>query len=455
MPRLPDSRSLASESIHNLHVAKWWTRLIVYPGVSLLIPADIFLLHFPLLQSILSHVGGYVVATVGIEFGFAWAWRVRKVGEYPGILATQLGSPANLRDACQTAVRTVVELLRADSALLAVLRRDGLTPEILLEYGGPPGAVEFSAETAPSLDLYRKCIRTRSLFVEPIPSSHRLFPMFGPSRCLFFVPIVSVDKVIGVMSIIGPRNHPDLRDRKLLSALANVLGLTLDNIRLYNHEYQGMLYLLCSALDERDQVTDGHSRRVAAFSVAVARELNLTGDYLLDVERAGILHDIGKLSVPDAILSKPGPLTPEEWQEMRRHPEVGYQLVRDVPFLSRAAEIVYAHHERFDGTGYPRNLKEEEIPLGARIFAVVDTYDAITSDRPYRLARSHEYALEEIRRHSGTQFDPTVVAAFLAAVKNGLINPNAPVDYPDALLTTPDGDHETPSPKPEAYVAAS
>ena len=455
MSRLPDSRSPASEFIRNLQIAKWWTRLIVYPGVSLLIPADILLLHFPLLESILSHLGGYVVATVGIEFGFAWASRVRKEAEYPGILARELGAPANLRDACQTAVRTVVELLRADSALLAVLRRDGLTPEILVEYGGPPGVVKFSAETVPSLDLYRECIRTRSLFVEPIPPSHRLFPMFDPGRCFFFVPIVSVDKVIGVMSIIGPRKHPDLRDRKLLSALANVLGLTLDNIRLYNHEYQGMLYLLCSALDERDQVTDGHSRRVAAFSVAVARELNLTGDYLLDVERAGILHDIGKLSVPDAILSKPGPLTPEEWQEMKRHPEVGYQLVRGVPFLSRAAEIVYSHHERFDGAGYPRSLKGEEIPLGARIFAVVDTYDAITSDRPYRLARSHEYALEEIRRHAGTQFDPTVVAAFLTAVKNGLINPHAPAGHTDALLTTPDGDHETPSPKPEAYVAAS
>jgi HD-GYP domain-containing protein (c-di-GMP phosphodiesterase class II) len=126
-----------------------------------------------------------------------------------------------------------------------------------------------------------------------------------------------------------------------------------------------------------------------------------------------------------------------------------------VPFLSRAAEIVYSHHERFDGAGYPRSLKGEEIPLGARIFAVVDTYDAITSDRPYRLARSHEYALEEVRRHAGTQFDPTVVAAFLAAVKNGLINPHAPADYSDALLTTPDGDHQAPSPKPEAYVAAS
>jgi putative nucleotidyltransferase with HDIG domain len=455
MSRLPDSRSLANEALHNLQVLKWWTRIIVYPGVSLLIPADILLLHFPLLESVLSHLGGYVVATVGIEFGFANSFRLRKEAEYPGILARALGAPTNLRDACQKAVRALVELLRADSALLALLRRDSMAPEVLVEYGAPPGAVRFNAETAPALDLYRRCIKSRSPLVEPIPPSHRLFAMFGPDRCLFFVPIVSVDKVVGVLSIIGPRKHPELRDRKLLTALASVLGLTLDNVRLYNHEYQGMLYLLCSALDERDQVTDGHSRRVAAFSVAVARELNLAGDYLLDVERAGILHDIGKLAVPDGILSKPGPLTPEEWQEMRRHPDVGYQLVRDVPFLGRAAEIVYAHHERFDGTGYPRAIKGEDIPLGARIFAVVDTYDAITSDRPYRLARPHEYALEEIRRHAGTQFDPMVVAAFLTAVKRGLIDPGVTAGYRDALFTTSDGDHETPSPQPEAYVAAS
>ena len=185
--------------------------------------------------------------------------------------------------------------------------------------------------------------------------------------------------------------------------------------------YQDFLYVFSSALDLRDRATGGHSRRVAALSLIIARHLNVSGSRLADLERGAVLHDIGKVAVADAILSKPGPLTEAEWQEMRKHPAVGYQMVKDVPFLDAAAEIILCHHEHFDGTGYPRSFKEEEIPLGARIFAVVDAYDAITSDRPYRKAMPHQYALEEISRNAGSQFDPQVVEAFLRVGMRGLI----------------------------------
>ena len=455
MSRAHNNRSLASESLRTLQVVKWWTRRIVYPGVSLLIPADVFLMHTGWLASFQSHVGGYVIATAGIEFAFAWGSRVRKEAAYPSILAIELGALANLRDACQTAVRTVVELLRADAGLLVLLHRDSQDVEMMVSHGFPPGTIKFNAEQAAFLDLYTKCVESRTVLVEPVAPSHPFFPALGPGRCRVYIPIVSMDRVIAVLSLFGPRKRSELRDRTLLTGLARALGLTLDNVRLYNHEYQGMLHILCSALDERDRVTDGHSRRVAELSVIVARELGVTGDALLDIERAGILHDIGKLAVPDAILSKPGPLTSDEWLEMRRHPDVGYHLVRDVPFLRRAAEIVYAHHERFDGMGYPRGLKREETPLGARIFAVVDAYDAMTSDRPYRLAHPHEYALEEIRHHAGTQFDPVVVAAFFAVVGEGLIGPAALTSDGDALFTIGGGAHEAPTLKPKAHVRVS
>lgn len=186
-------------------------------------------------------------------------------------------------------------------------------------------------------------------------------------------------------------------------------------VRLRKHAvYEDILHILTSALDMRDRVTRGHSRRVVALSLTVAGELDIHGDRLTDLERAAILHDIGKVAIADAILSKPGPLTEAEWREMRKHPAVGYQMLKDVPFLREVAEIVLSHHERYDGKGYPRGLKGEDIPFGARLFAVVDAYDAITSDRPYRKARPHQYALEEIRRHVGTQFDPEAVKAFLA-----------------------------------------
>jgi len=186
--------------------------------------------------------------------------------------------------------------------------------------------------------------------------------------------------------------------------------------------YEDILHILSSALDKRDQATGGHSRRVAELCIVVARQLNINNDHLTDLERAAILHDIGKVAVADAILSKPGPLTEAEWREMKKHPMVGYQMVKDVPFLTEAAEIILSHHEHFDGTGYPRGFKGEEIPLGARIFAVVDAYDAMTSDRPYRMALPHDHALQEITRNVGSQFDPQVVDAFLEAELKGLIH---------------------------------
>lgn len=454
MSKSRNNHSLASEALHNLRVLKWWVRLVVYPGVSLLIPADIFLLHFPLLESVLSHLGGYVVATVGIEFGFANVFRLRKQSTYPGILTAQLGSPANLRDACYAAARTVAELLRADAAVLALFQRDSDAPEVLVSHGMPPGTIKFNADQAALIQPYLKCRENRAIMVEPVDPSYPLHAAFGRGRCRVYVPIVSMDKVVGVICVVGPRKRSELRDRTLLTGLGGALGLLLDNVRLYGHEYQAMLHILTSALDQRDRVTEGHSRRVADLSLVVARELGVQGDDLLDVERAGILHDIGKLAVPDAILSKPGPLNPDEWVEMRRHPEVGFQLLRDVPFLGRAAEIVRAHHERFDGAGYPRGLMGENIPLGARIFAVVDAYDAMTSDRPYRLARSHEDALQEIRHQAGSQFDPVIVAPFFAAVRKGLIGPTVPDTERKPMFKMAGGDGQAPTPE-EIDVPAS
>ena len=131
------------------------------------------------------------------------------------------------------------------------------------------------------------------------------------------------------------------------------------------------------------------------------------------MQRGALLHDVGKIGVPDYILHKPGPLTPEEWDEMKRHPDIGNEMLKDIAFLSGAAAIVHAHHERFDGKGYPNGLTGEEMPLGARIFNVADAFDAMTTDRPYRKALSVAEAREEVLRNSGTQFDPEVVQSFL------------------------------------------
>jgi putative nucleotidyltransferase with HDIG domain len=168
-----------------------------------------------------------------------------------------------------------------------------------------------------------------------------------------------------------------------------------------------------TAADARDQETTGHSFRVALYAVTLARAMGFRGEELKAIEWGALLHDVGKMVVPDHILRKAGPLTDDEWLIMRQHPGWGYDMLAEVRFLQVSSmDIIYSHHERWDGSGYPRGLAAEEVPVGARIFAVVDTYDAITSDRPYRRSRTHQQAMEELDQVAGTQLDPHVVAAF-------------------------------------------
>jgi cyclic di-GMP phosphodiesterase len=199
----------------------------------------------------------------------------------------------------------------------------------------------------------------------------------------------------------------EARTDQLQAAMANL-----------ERSYDITLEALGDALDLKDKETEGHSRRVTAFTIAIARAMGLAGDQIRIIARGAFLHDIGKMAIPDDILRKPGKLTPQQTDIMREHCYKGYVIVKKIPFLQDACEIIYSHQERFDGTGYPRNLKGEDIPLGARIFAVADTLDAIMSDRPYRAGRSFAAAREEIELWSGRQFDPDVVKVFLGMPEN-------------------------------------
>jgi putative nucleotidyltransferase with HDIG domain len=203
------------------------------------------------------------------------------------------------------------------------------------------------------------------------------------------------------------------RNRDLQKANRDILGMA-EQLR---DTYDGTLEALVSALDARDRETKGHSIRVAKYMMEIAFHMGIEPgtDEWVDMQRGGLLHDIGKIGVSDTILHKPGTLTEEEWVDMRRHPKIGHDMLREISFLSGASRIVMAHHERFDGKGYPRGLAADEIPLGARIFVLADTFDAMTSDRPYRAALSVDESREEIIRCSGTQFDPRCVQAFLLA----------------------------------------
>lgn len=198
---------------------------------------------------------------------------------------------------------------------------------------------------------------------------------------------------------------------QLVAERTQQLSIALQDLE---QSYDYTLEALGGALDAKDAETEGHCQRVTAFTITMAKAMKVDRALLRHIARGAFLHDIGKMGIPDHILRKPGPLTPEEREVMRRHCEIGYAVLERIPFLKEAAEIVLSHQECYDGSGYPRRLKGEQIPVGARIFAVADTLDAMISDRPYRKALPIAAARDEIKRFSGTQFDPRVVEVFLA-----------------------------------------
>jgi PAS domain S-box-containing protein len=244
------------------------------------------------------------------------------------------------------------------------------------------------------------------------------------------LPLVAKGTVLGALEVLSTQRLPeDPEWWSFLDALAGQLAVAVDNARLVeglrraNLElqlaYDATLEGWSRALDLRDRDTEGHTQRVAELTVRLARAVGVPEPDLVHVLRGALLHDIGKLGIPDGILLKPGPLTEEEWAVMRQHPEYAYRWLSGIEFLRPALDIPYCHHERWDGAGYPRGLKGEEIPLAARIFAVVDVFDALTSDRPYREAWSQEEAVRYIREQAGVQFDPRVVETFLELVARG------------------------------------
>ncbi len=242
------------------------------------------------------------------------------------------------------------------------------------------------------------------------------------------LPMVAKGGLLGVLGIFH-RSPLDFDKEwvNFLESLAMLASIAVDNARLFSNlerantelriAYDATIEGWARALELRDLETKGHSQRVTDLTVELARRLGIGEEEIIHVRRGALLHDVGKMAIPDSILLKPAKLTPQEWEIMKKHPEYAYQMLYPISYLRPALDIPYCHHERWDGKGYPRGLKGEEIPLAARIFAVVDAWDAMTHDRPYRPALSRERALEEIKRGSGTQFDPKIVEVFLEFLK--------------------------------------
>ncbi len=210
--------------------------------------------------------------------------------------------------------------------------------------------------------------------------------------------------------LVENRNYQEELERKVQERTQELNGA----LKEVEDSYKDTLEALVTSLDAREHETRAHSQRVREYTLTLTRAVGSSEEDLLQVGRGALLHDVGKIGVPDSILLKPAKLTAEEWVEMKKHPAIGFEILRSIKFLEPAAEIVLSHQERWDGKGYPNGLAGTDIPLGARIFAVADTLDAMTSDRPYRKSLSYQTAIDEIRRCSGSQFDPRVVGMFLS-----------------------------------------
>ena len=262
-------------------------------------------------------------------------------------------------------------------------------------------------------------------------------PRFGEQQSVAAYHLLSIlcaplkikDDLIGVL-YVDNRAHTGMfgnNDLELISAFANQVAVAIDNASLFDDlqesnaeleiAYQATLEGWVRALDLRDKETEGHTRRVTALTQRLAQIMGVDDSAILHITRGALLHDIGKMAIPDGVLLKPGDLSPEERLLIQKHPVYAYEMLNPIKFLRPALDIPYCHHEKWDGSGYPRHLKGEEIPFAARIFSVVDVWDALTSNRPYRGPMKKEEAREYIKEQSGKHFEPQVVELFLKIIK--------------------------------------
>ncbi len=277
-------------------------------------------------------------------------------------------------------------------------------------------------------------LRRDHVFIPDLNQAESKFqesPLFSQEEFVSYygIPLLVKGKLVGVLEIFN-RSTLDPEDEwvNYLRLLAGQVAIAIDNISLFNGLQRSNIDLTLSydatiegwahALELKDMETEGHSRRVVEMTLAMARRLKISGEKLGHIRRGALLHDIGKMGIPDSILQKPGKLTDDEWQIMRQHPVYAYEWLSRIQYLQPAMEIPYSHHERWDGTGYPRGLSGEQIPLAARIFALVDVWDALRSDRPYRKAWSKGKTLAHIKEGSGKHFDPQVVDAFVEMISS-------------------------------------
>ncbi|MCE7904525.1 MAG: PAS domain S-box protein [Anaerolineae bacterium CFX3] len=349
---------------------------------------------------------------------------------------TAITGSFDTRTSLTVLLRRATTELGADAASVLLLSPNLNLLEFAAGYGFRTRAIEQSSLRADEGHAGRAVMQRSLVRIADLEERRQLFPrasLLADEKfvCYFGVPLISKGTVKGVLEIFhrSPLNpDPDWLD--FLQTLADQAAIAVENAQLFSnlqqsnfelqHAYDATIEGWSRALDLRDKETEGHTQRVTNMAIRLGRKFGLSNEELRYVRWGGLLHDIGKMGVPDAILLKKEALTPEEMTRMKRHPAFAYEMLSPIRYLKNALDIPYCHHEKWDGTGYPRGLKGEQIPIPARIFAVVDVYDALTSDRPYRDKWEREEAISYIREQAGSRFDPDIVEMFLRMIEDDL-----------------------------------
>jgi putative nucleotidyltransferase with HDIG domain len=317
-------------------------------------------------------------------------------------IGKEISSSLSLEKVLNTIIDRALDLLNAQGGFIMLLDHEGKELSIAVARGLSEEAV--------------KQIRIK-------PEEHISEPHYTHSS--LSAPLKIKDRVIGVININGHKGKGYTpRYLEILKELADQAAIAIDNARVHEELQKvalNTIKALAVTLDQKDHYTHSHSQKVTCYAMAIAREMNLEEEIIRKIELASQVHDLGKIGIRDYILSKPGKLTAEEWEEIKTHTVKGAEILKSLEFLDGVIGLVRQHHERSDGKGYPDGLQEKDILLGARIMAVADSFDAMTSDRPYRPAMTRQEAVAEIRRGSGTIYDPAVVAAFLKALDKKVI----------------------------------
>ncbi len=335
-----------------------------------------------------------------------------------GIAVTGVSEKEELANIC---VETACSILHSDRASLLLLNSENKLYMVTTK--GLPEQIKKDIQIKPGEGIAGQVAKTgKYIFVEDIENDTRFSRTDTSkrynSKSFISIPLKVKNKVIGVLNITSSKNRQRFKDKdlKLIMLLADQFAMKFDNIELFNNLqsfYFEMIQALARAIDAKDAYTYDHADRTRKYAKKIALRMNLPSSIIKNIEFAALMHDIGKIGISDNILLKKEHLTVEETEAIKKHSVIGYNILEPVQFLKSVAPMVLYHQEWYNGKGYPEGLEKEEIPLGARIISVIDSYDAMTSDRPYRKAMSQEKAVSELKKGAEIQFDPKVVNIFI------------------------------------------